>query len=279
LPCRTFSSGIGYSATGSVLFGIRIVSKLLRLLVRYTRPLCWSRSPNFLLDLIEYRKALLIYLRLRDVVSVRSLIPLYASIGSPREPAASMAISSATVELHPYMSRGQVRCTVEGAAMRSTVVFNRLSTKRHRLHNYSLAEPRFCNSRDPVRVTQTARALAAFVAAFCNWPVAIATLATTLPSLSTSYILLRTGLDATSYANIVAYGRPFTPVATLNASSNSSMARRGRTSSLQLRLATCSQRRHHPSSLGLVRPRRRPSGSSWCSAYAGGDRGRRLGLR
>jgi hypothetical protein len=50
--------------------------------------------------------------------------------------------------------------------------------KRHRLHNHSLAEPRFCLSRDPVRVTQAARALAAFVAAFCNWPVAIATLAT-----------------------------------------------------------------------------------------------------
>jgi hypothetical protein len=28
------------------------------------------------------------------------------------------------------LSRGQVRCTVEGAAMRSTVVFNRLSTVR-----------------------------------------------------------------------------------------------------------------------------------------------------
>jgi hypothetical protein len=36
----TFSSDIGCYVTGSVLSGTRIGSKLLRLSVRYTRPLC-----------------------------------------------------------------------------------------------------------------------------------------------------------------------------------------------------------------------------------------------
>jgi hypothetical protein len=100
------------------------------------------------------------------------------------------------------MSRGQVGCTVEGAAfseyssirqaiygqaVKLTGRFNdwtqleELQTqKRRRLHNHSLAEPRFCNSRDPSRVTQAAVALAVFVVAFCNQPVAVTTLATTL---------------------------------------------------------------------------------------------------
>jgi hypothetical protein len=38
-----------------------------------------------------------------------------------------------------------------------------------------------------------------------------------IASPSTGYILLRTGLDAASCANIAAYKRPSTPVATLNA--------------------------------------------------------------
>jgi hypothetical protein len=71
-----------------------------------------------------------------------------------------------------YAEYSSIQQAIYGQAVKPTEL---QTQKWRRLHNHSLAEPRFCLSRDPVRVTQAAGALAAFVAAFCNWHAMVAT--------------------------------------------------------------------------------------------------------